>query len=74
MANVDHQNTWALGVCAKKLQLNRRAGAEVRTWALSRKDIEHRKPGDKQEVPDLDVWADVKSHALVLAPLTCNLG
>lgn len=74
MANADHQNTRVLGVCAKKPQLNQRAGAKVRTWALSSKDIEHRKPGDKQEVPDLDVWADVKSHALVLAPLTCSQG
>lgn len=39
MANVDHQNTWALGVYAKKLQLNRRAGAEVRTWALRSKTL-----------------------------------
>lgn len=31
MAKVDHQNIWALRMCAKKFQLNRKTGAEVRT-------------------------------------------
>lgn len=80
MAKVDHQNTWALRVCAKKIQLNRRTGAEVRTGPGAAKTLSTGSsrlriwPCDKQEVPDLDVCAGVISHAPELAPLTCDLG